>query len=233
MVLTRVPLPLNSRLLRQLTTTDIQSNITETWEGICAWVARKPRLLALPRPEQQIGFEFACRLREALRGACRFPKWDRLFFDATYSIASETTHVDGVGRQPPIYLDTHQLIGRLPNAAPDSTLCDFAVAVHVLRASHELLDLDEDGRPRHQMWLPQSMLLQGARLEEQVREFERLAERGVEGYLFVLYVNQANRKTAVDSRAVASWATWRELGTGLSATSRRFRVRSSRAPSPP
>jgi len=196
-------------------------------------VVSKPRLLALPRPEQQIGFEYACRLREALRAASRYPKWDRLFFDGTNSIASETTHVDGVGRRPPIYLETHQLIGRPPNVAPDSVLCDFAAAIHVLRASHELLDLDEDGRPRHQLWLPQSMLLQGARLEEQVREFEHLAERGVEGYLFALYLNQANRRTAVDSRAVASWATWGELAPGLFATSRRFRVHSSRSSSPP
>ena len=195
----------------------------ETWGDLVVWFSAKPRLFRLPRPEQQVNFELACRLRERLRRDADLPHWDRLYFDGVSCHLTEATHSEAVGHSVPIYLDAYHLFGSRERR--DESMPDIAIAVHVLRSSHELLDIDEDGRPRHQNFLPQSMAVQGWQVDEQVRAFETMAEQEVASFLFVIYSNQARRTTAVEKRDVASWAAWNEVDPTLWWCSRYFRQR--------
>ncbi len=194
-----------------LTLAEIRQAITESWNDTVVWFSAKPRIFRLPRPEQQLNFELACRLRERIRRDSGQLRWDRLYFDGAACSLSESTHLEAVGHSVPIYVDAHQLYGLGSRDHRDSHMPDLAIAVHVLRSAHELLDLDEDGRPRHQNFIPQSMRVQGWKLEEQVHTFEQMAEQEVASFLFVVYSNQAQRQTVVEKRDVASWAAWTEV----------------------
>jgi hypothetical protein len=204
---------------------ELRQAVMDTWSELIIWFTAKPRLFRLPRPEQQLNFELASRLRERLRREADLPLWDRLYFDGQSCHLMESTHAEAVGHGVPIYLDTHQLFGLGPRERRNEAMPDLAIAVHVLRTSHELLDVDEDGRPRHQNFLPQSMAVQGWKLEEQVRAFETMAEQEVASFLFVVYSNQARRHTAVEKRDVASWAAWNEIDPTIWWASRYFRQR--------
>jgi hypothetical protein len=213
-----------------LSFSDLRQTVTDTWDELVPWFKGKPRLFRLPRPEQQLSFEFACRLRELIRKRSDLARWDRLFFDGACCDPSEMSQLSGVGYGLPIYVDAHQLYGVSQRDRRDHSQPDIAIAVHVLRAAHELLDLDEDGCPRHQDYLPRSMHIQGCQLEEQVRALEHKSGQDVAGYIFVVYSNQAQRKTAVERRDVASWAAWTEEDPTLWWTSRFFRQRGSSRP---
>ncbi len=207
-----------------LSVADLRQIVTESWAEVVAWFTAKPRIFHLARPEQQISFELAHRIRERIRRDAGQPHWDRLTFDGAACQLSEATHVDAVGHGVPIHIDAAQLYGLSSRDRRDANqMPDIAVAVHVLRTSHELFDLDEDGTPRHQDYLPQPMRVQGWKLEEQVHAFERLAEREVASFLFVVYSNQAQRRTIVEKREVASWAAWTEVDDTLWWASRYFR----------
>jgi len=213
-----------------LTLAELRQAVTDSWEDVVVWFSAKPRVFRLPRPEQQINFELGCRLRERLRRDSGQSRWDRLYFDGAACSLSEATHLEAVGHGVPIYVDAHRLYGMGSRDHRDSHMPDLAVAVHVLRSVHELLDMDEDGRPRHQNFIPQSMRVQGWKLEEQVRTFEQMAEQEVASFLFVVYSNQAQRQTAVEKREVASWAAWTEVDATLWCASRFFRQRGSSRP---
>ncbi len=210
-----------------LNLSEIRQAVTETWSDVVTWFSGKPRVFRLPRPEQQLNFELACRLRERIRQDSGQPRWDRLYFDGASCVLSESTHVEAVGHGVPIYIDAYQLYGLGSRDRRDTHMPDLALAVHVLRSAHELLDLDDDGRPRHQNFIPQSMRVQGWKLEEQVRTFELMAEQEVASFLFVVYSNQAQRQTVVEKREVASWAAWTEVDSTLWWASRFFRQRGS------
>jgi hypothetical protein len=213
--------------MKALSIAELRQAVTETWNELVVWFSAKPRVFRLPRPEQQVNFEFACRLRERLRRSADLQHWDRLYFDGVSCQLTESTHAEAVGHSVPIYLDAHHLYGLSNRDSRDESMPDMAIAVHVLRSSHELLDIDEDGRPRHQNFLPQSMAVQGWKLDEQVKAFETMAEQEVASSLFVIYSNQARRVTAVEKRDVASWAAWNEIDPTLWWASRYFRQRGS------
>lgn len=210
--------------MQRLTLNQVRRVVQSTWEEVVNWLEAKPRIFSMPHPEQQILFELACRLRESVRSLSNNPVWDRLYFDCAAQAFGPLALADAVGRRPPVYLDTRQLFGvgdrrRVPETP------DVAIAVNVLRAAVENLELDEDGRPRQQAWMPTSLTSQGWLLEENVRQFEALARQGCDGYVFVLYCNQARRLTAVDRREVASWASWHVVDDTLMWASRHFRAK--------
>lgn len=195
------------------------------WHDVSRWLLQKPRVFSLAHPEQQILFEFAARLREALRQAAGQPRWDRLYFDgSSISLGSgSVSHV--VGRRPPIFVDTRRLLG-LPDAAPRmAATADLAVSLQVLRAPPPQLELDEDGRPRSQRWMPVSLRVQGFLLEEHVAELDRLTAQPCDGTLIVIYSNETGRRTAVDSRDIVSWASWHQPAPTFWWSSRHFRAR--------
>lgn len=200
--------------------------IQNTWEEIAAWLIAKPRVLALPHPEQQILFEMACRLRATVRSLAGNAAWDRLYFDGSSSTLGSHAIADAVGRHPPIYLDTRQLF-QVETGQRTANQPDVAVAVHVLRSCNEILDLDDDGRPRHQSWLPTSLRAQGWILEEHVRQLGDLTG-DCDGFLFVVYSNEARRRTSVDLREVASWASWHQPTETFWWASRHFRAKGTR-----
>jgi len=210
-----------------LSVTDLRQIVMDGWSEAVSWFTSKPRLFRLPRPEQQLNFELGCRIRERIRHDSGKRAWDRLYFDGAACQLSEVTHIEAVGHGVPIYIDAHQLYGLGSRDRRDAHTPDIAIAVHVLRAPGELLDIDEDGRPRHQNFLPQSLRVQGWKLEEQVHAFERMSEEEVASFLFVVYSNQARRQTVVEKREVASWAAWTEVDETLWWTSRYFRQRNS------
>lgn len=196
-----------------------------TWEEVARWFGAKPGIFTLPHPEQQLLFEYADRLRRAIRHLVGNHNWDRLYFDATTISLSCTPLPAAIGRRPPIYVDTRQLFGLSQHAQRDASTPDLAVGLQILRSSTELLELDDDGRPRRQSWTPSSIRLQGWLLEEHVRHLEDLCANACEGFLFVVYSNEARRRTAVDSREVASWASWHQPTETLWWTARHFRAK--------
>jgi hypothetical protein len=205
-----------------LTLTQIRETVQACIEDIAAFCVAKPRLFELPHPEQQIQFELACRLRDALRERTQNPAWDRLWFDASAPApgALATTNV-----KPPIYVDTRQLFGILGTTPRMPNEPDLGVAVHVLRSSPASLSLDENGAPSKQRWLPPNLVMEGALLEERVAQFDRLARASCDATLFVVYSNEARRRTLVDSRDVASWASWQTPLDTLWWTARHFRAK--------
>ena len=202
--------------------------VDNTWEEVTSWLLSKPRILALPHPEQQILFELGCRLRDTLRSLTSNGAWDRLYFDGSSSTLGAHAIADAVGRHPPIYIDTRQLFQIQSSRQRRVDEPDVAVAVHVLRSCNEILDLDDDGRPRHQSWLPTNLRAQGWILEEHVRQLTDLAAESCDGFLFVVYSNEARRRTSVDLREVASWASWHQPTETLWWASRHFRAKGTR-----
>jgi hypothetical protein len=209
----------------QLSLSQVRQMVDGTWDEVARWFTAKPGIFTLPHPEQQVTFEYADRLRRAFRHAVSNHSWDRLYFDAS-SLTLETSPVPfAVGRRPPIYVDTRLLLGVPPGAPRDPSAPDVAVSVQVLRSAPEMLELDDDARPRRQNWTPNNVRVQGWFLEEHVRQLEELATAACEGFLFVIYSNEARRKSAVDLREVASWASWRESSETLWWAARRFRAK--------
>lgn len=211
-----------------LTPEQLRRVAERTWEEVTSWLVAKPRICEMTRPEQQILFEYSTRLRQSVRSLAHMPAWDRLYFDGSAATLGALPPAALVRRKPPIYLDTHQLLGRAPHEARSATAPDLAVAIHVLRASEEVIELDPDGVPRHQSWMPSSLRAQSWLIDEDVRQLERLADDGVEGYLFVVYSNAAGRHTAVNAREIASWASWTQYSPELWWASRHFRARGPR-----
>ena len=191
-------------------------------EDVATWCAGKPRLFEMPRPEQQIQFELASRLRQALRATAHNPSWDRLSFDASEAAPGALA---GARSRPPIFVDTRQLFGVTATTGRSSNEPDLALAVHVLRSSPNSVDFDENGEPAKQTWAPRSLLADGALLEERVLQLDRLSRAGCDGSLFVVYSNEARRFTGVDAREIASWASWQTPSETMWWTVRHFRTK--------
>jgi hypothetical protein len=191
-------------------------------EDVAAWCAGKPRLFDMPKPEQQIQFELACRLREALRASAHNPSWDRLSFDASEPAPAA---IAGTKSRPPVFIDTRQLFGISGTSARNPGEPDLALAVHVLRSSPASVEFDENGDPSRQKWAPRSLLVEGALLEERVVQLDRLSRASCDGVLFVVYSNEARRFTSVDAREIASWASWQTPLDTLWWTVRHFRAK--------
>ena len=206
-----------------ITLQSLRRVVESTWEDVAQWFGAKPRIFSLPHPEQQVLFEYADRLRASIRSLCGNHGWDRLYFDSSSATLGGYPLAHMVTRRPPIYVDTRQLFG-LTSGVRDANTPDIAVAVQVLRSSSELIDMDEDGRPRHQSWMPTSVRAQGKLLEEHVEQLEELTLGACDCFLFVVYSNEARRRTAVDLREVASWASWHQPNDTLWWTSRHFRA---------
>jgi hypothetical protein len=204
-----------------LTLAQMRDTVQACVEEVATWCVSKPRLFELPRPEQQIQFELAARIRETFRGRTGNPAWDRLFYDASDPV---TSRASGAAR-PPIYIDTRQLLGTVASGTRTALEPDVALAVHVLRSSRQNLEIDENGLPAQQAWLPVSLLAEGALLEERVLQLERLSHASCDGSLMVIYSNDARRKTAVDTREVASWASWQTPLDTVWWTVRHFRAK--------
>jgi len=207
-----------------LSLTQVRNIVEGTWEEVTRWFSAKPGIFTLPHPEQQILFEYADRLRRAIRHIVQNHSWDRLYYDAT-TVTFERVPVPLVDRRAPIYVDTRQLFG-IPNPAPrDERAPDIAVAIQVLRSTPESIELDDDGRPRRLTFTPNNLRLQGWLLEEHVQHLEQLSQSACEGYLFVVYSNDSQRRSAVDLRDVASWASWHRPADTLWWATRHFRAR--------
>ena len=200
-------------------------NIVEgTWEEVTQWLAAKPGIFTLPHPEHQIAFELADRLRRALRHLIGDHSWDRMYFDAT-TLTVDRVPVPLEGRRPPIFVDTRKLFGLAQHAHRDANAPDLALSIQVLRSTPELLELDEDGRPRRQSWTPTSLKRQGWLLEEHVTLLEAHSASACDGYLFVAYSNEARRRSSVDLREVASWASWHRPSETFWWATRHFRAK--------
>ena len=210
------------RMPTLLTLLELRETVQACIDDIAAWCVGKPRLFDMPHPEQQIQFELACRLRDALRERTSNPTWDRLWFDASEPApgALAATSV-----RPPVYVDTRQLFGVLGAAPRTANEPDLGVAVHVLRSSPPTVAFDDNGVPSKQRWLPSNLLMEGALLEERVAQFDRLSRANCDATLFVVYSNEARRRTPVDSRDVASWASWQTPIDTLWWTARHFRAK--------
>lgn len=188
---------------------------------LATWFVAKPRLFDLPRPEQQIQFELAYRLRERLRERTNNPTWDRLHYDAADTGAA---HAATVAQRPPIYVDARQLYGSV--SSPRSpTEPDLALAVHVLRAVRAEIEFDENGNPSSQQSLPLPISVAGSLVEQRVTDFDRLSHNACDCALLVIYSNDARRRTAIDKREVASWASWQTPLDTLWWTVRHFRAK--------
>ena len=215
-----------ARMPHFLTIGQLRRVVQNTWDELEPWLLERSGLFDVPNPSQQILFEYSSRLRDALRSITANADWDGLHFDASLATAATLSLADAVVRRPPVYVDTRELFGLSGrHSSRRAEAPDVACAVHVLRSAEEILDLDEDGRPRHQSWLPVSLRAQGRLIEEQVRQFEELARNLCDGYLFVVYSNAAGRATSVDARDVASWASWHQPSGSLWWASRHFRAK--------
>lgn len=207
-----------------LTPADLRRLVAACWESVFEHVARKPRYLAVPRPEQQLQFELAHRLRAEIRQHCQAPTWDRMSYDPLAEGGAPWGDLE-VARAP-VALDVRQLLGSQPLNTRSPRWESAVVAVHVLRSAPELIDFDSEGLPRHQRWLPTGLREQGRALERRVSDFESLSEATTEAFLFVVYANFGKRTTAVERREVASWASWQKPSESLWWASRYFRARS-------
>lgn len=191
---------------------------------LASWFVAKPRLFGLPRPEQQIQFELASRLREHLRECTANPSWDRLYYDAADTGAA---HAATVAQRPPIYVDARQLYGSVSSPRSPAEP-DLALAVHVLRSIRSEVEFDENGNPAGQTSLPLPISVAGSLLEQRVVEFDRLSHQACDCALLVIYSNDARRRTAIDKREVASWASWQTPLDTLWWTVRHFRAKAAR-----
>jgi hypothetical protein len=213
---------MSTRMPTLLTLMQLRETVQACIEDIAAFCVGKPRLFDVPHPEQQIQFELACRLRESLRERTQNPTWDRLWFDASLPAPGALSMTS---TRPPIYVDTRQLFGVLGATPRTPNEPDLGVAVHVLRSAPASLSLDENGAPSNQRWLPSDLLMEGALLEERVAQFDRLSRANCDATLFVVYSNDARRRTPVGSRDVASWASWQTPLDTLWWTARHFRAK--------
>ena len=211
-----------------LTLASLRDVVDGVWQEVAHWLMQKPRIFSLAHPEQQILFEYASRLREALRATAGQPRWDRMYFDAsTVSLGSgAVSHV--IGRRPPLYIDTRRLFGLSDHEPRSAEHADLAVSIQVLRAAPAQLALDEDGRPQSQRWMPVSLRVQDFLLQEHVTELERITSSPCDGTLFVVYSNESGRRTGVDAREIASWASWHQPAPTFWWASRHFRARNSK-----
>ena len=73
-----------------VTLQSLRDLVQGTWQDVARWFVAKPRIFALPHPEQQILFEYASRLRAAIRANVGDAHWDRLYFDASNSTLGTT-----------------------------------------------------------------------------------------------------------------------------------------------
>lgn len=208
-----------------LTLAQLRRVVQSQWDDVVAWLLAKPRILELANPEQQVLFELGCRLRGALRSLSGNRTWDRMHFDASSSTLGALVQPDATGRRPPLYIDTRQLLGIGGQERRTTAKPNLAVSLCVLRSCRAELELDNDGRPKTQAFLPTSIRTQGWLLEEHVRQLEELALEPCDGFLFVVYSNAARRHTAVDTREVASWASWQRPSETLWWASRHFRAK--------
>jgi hypothetical protein len=208
-------------------TSEVRNLIQECWAHVLARLAVRPHLADLRRPEQQLLFEFATGLRRAVRHTAESPSWDGLVVDGL--AMTDFLDVEPPLQGAPILLRTE---GLLATEAGQLAAGDIALAIHVLRAAPELLDFDEAGCPRHQLWTPTPMAVQGRLLEQRVAWCEAISEAGHEAWLGVVYFSVSGRRTGVESRQIASWASWQNITPTTLASSRRFRSRSS-SPSRP
>jgi hypothetical protein len=209
-----------------LTLAGLRDVVQECIDGLPQWFVGKPRILSLSHPEQQISFELAVRLRERLRAATNNPTWDRLHFDG--ASVSPVSRSDLSMRPPPIFVDSRQLFGLASSRERTPAEPDIAIAVHVLRAAPPTLEFDDNGNPLRGAWLPVPMRVQGLLLEERVAQLERLSLQCCDGSVLVLYANESRRRTAVDTREVASWAAWQTPLDTLWWTVRHFRAKAVR-----
>ncbi|HEX4335850.1 MAG TPA: hypothetical protein VH062_08055 [Polyangiaceae bacterium] len=204
-----------------LTLIQLREMVQACLEDVAAWCTGKPRLFDMVKPEQQIQFELACRLRDAIRQRTQNTSWDRLSYDASVAapgaVATKT--------RPPVHVDTRQLFGVTGTAPRAPTEPDLGLAVHVLRSAPASVELDDNGEPTRQRWLPSSLLADGALLEERVAQLDRFSHASCDGTLFVVYSNESRRRTAVDSRDIASWASWQTPLDTLWWTARHFRAK--------
>jgi hypothetical protein len=208
-----------------LTLAQLRRVVQNSWEELVGWLLAKPRILELPHPEQQILFELGCRMRGTLRSLVGDVSWDRMVFDASSSTLGAHANADAFGRRPPIYIDTRHLFGVGASERRTTAKPNLAVSVCVLRSCRAALEVDDDGRPKNQTFLPTSVRTQGWLLEEHVRQLEELELEPCDGFLFVVYSNSARRRTAVDTREVASWASWQTPSDTLWWASRHFRAK--------
>jgi hypothetical protein len=206
------------------TLAQVRNVVEGTWEEVAHWLSAKPGVFTLPHPEQQIAFEYADRLRRAIRHMVGNHNWDRLYFDAT-TLSFERAPMPFDGRRTPIYVDTRQIFGVPQQAVRDPAAPDLAVSIQVLRSAPEMLELDDECRPRRQTWMPVSLRSQGWLLEEHVALLQAYAEATCEGYLFVAYSNEARRRSSIDHREVASWASWHRPSDTFWWATRHFRAK--------
>jgi len=205
-----------------LTLAQLRETVQTTIDELAAWFVAKPRVFAMRRPAQQLQFELAARLRERLRERTENPRWDRLQFDASEAPSASPALP---AARPPIYVDTRQLFGAVSADKRNPAEPDVGLAVHVLRASPSTLELDENGSPLGRAFGPEDLLLESVFLEHRVQQFERLSHHCADGALIVVYSNDARRKTAVDTREIASWASWQTPIDTVWWTARYFRAK--------
>jgi len=212
-----------------LTLSSLRDVVDSCIEELASWFVAKPRLFDLPRPEQQIQFELACRLRDRLRERTSNATWDRLHYDAA---DTGSAHAATVVQRPPIYVDARQLYGSVstPRNAGEP---DLALAVHVLRTVRKEVEFDENGNPAARAAIPLPIGVAGSLLEQRVTEFDRLSREACDCALLVIYSNEARRRTAIDKREVASWASWQTPLDTLWWTVRHFRAKAARLTNPP
>ena len=203
---------------------NIRSLLEGTWQEVTHWLLQKPGIFTLPHPEQQVAFELADRTRRAIRQLVSSPSWDRLYFDAT-TLTLCRAPVTFDGQRAPIYIDTRQIFGLEPQSPRDPSSPDLAVSVQVLRTGPAMLELDDDGRPRRQTYVPTNLRSQGYLLEQHVAILEGTTTNPAEGFLFVVYSNEARRRSVVDLREVASWASWNRPSETFWWATRHFRAR--------
>lgn len=202
----------------------LRTLVEGSWQEVVHWLAAKPGVFTLPRPEQQIAFELADRVRRGIRQLVGNASWDRLYFDPT-TITLERAPASFESQRAPIYIDTRQLFGIPAQAPRDPSAPDLAISVQVLRAGPALLELDDDGRPKRAGWVPTSLRMQGSLLEQHVALLEGATTMPAEGFLFVIYSNEARRRSSVDLREVASWASWNQRSETFWWATRHFRAR--------
>ena len=51
----------------RMTVTQVRNLVEGTWDEVTRWFSAKPGIFTLPHPEQQLLFEYADRLRRAVR----------------------------------------------------------------------------------------------------------------------------------------------------------------------
>ena len=204
-----------------LTLVQLRELVQSTVDDLSVWFVAKPRLFASAHPEQQVQFELAARLRDQVRQTTNNATWDRLHFDASGASVPQGPGIAAV----PIFVDTRQILGVVATKDRSAAEPDVAIAVHVLRTAERNVEYDDNANLVGRVAPPVNLFAQGALLDQRVDQLERLSHRGCDGTLVVVYSNEARRKSAVDSREVASWAAWQKPLDTLWWTVRHFRAK--------